>query len=106
MTDTLILLISPPFHPLTIIFPNIETTIDVIRDFSLNAIDAAHNSVEAKNLQVGDIITGRVGYVDFSGYTVTLKGGTYGTGNPYYGEIYKIYTENRVISDYGFDSVK
>ena len=60
-------------------------------------------SVEAKNLQVGDIITGRVGYVDFSGYTVTLKGGTYGAGNPYYGEIDKIYTEDRVISDYGFD---
>ena len=49
----------------TIIFPNIETTIDVIRDFSLNAIDAAHNSVEAKNLIV------LVAQIDSSSDTIT-----------------------------------
>ena len=60
-------------------------------------------SVSAENLQVGDIITGSVEYAFFDGYTVTLKGGTYGTGNPYYGEIYEISTEDREIPANFFD---
>ena len=60
-------------------------------------------SVLAKNLQVGDIITGSVEAVYFDDYTVTLKGGTYGTGIPSMGMIDEVYTEDREIPAFCFE---
>lgn len=59
--------------------------------------------VEARNLQVGDIITGSVEGVYFYGYTVVLKGGEYGTGSVYIGEPESVCSEDRSIPGDAFD---
>ena len=57
--------------------------------------------VDASSLQVGDIITGSVEYVDFYGYTVVLKGGGYGKG---YGDyLEEVCSEDRSIPGDWFD---
>ena len=59
--------------------------------------------VEPSSLQVGDIITGSVEGVYFGNYTVVLKGGGYGTGNAYMGQLESVCSEDRRINPYGFD---
>lgn len=60
--------------------------------------------VDARNLQVGDIITGSVEYVyGFYGYTVVLKGGGYGTGIANAGLLESVCSEDRRINGEGFD---
>lgn len=58
--------------------------------------------VDARNLQVGDIITGSAEYAyGFDEYTVVLKGGTYGEG---YGDFLdEVCSEDRRINGYDFD---
>ena len=53
--------------------------------FTASATTYSSGYIEARNLQVGDIITGTAEGADFYGYTVILKGGTYGEGNAYSG---------------------
>ena len=71
--------------------------------FTASATTYSSGYIEARNLQVGDIITGTVEYADFYGYTIILKGGTYGTGVVSTGMIDEIYSDDRVISDDAVD---
>ena len=59
--------------------------------------------VDARNLQVGDIITGSVEGAYFYDYTVVLKGGGYASGIAYIGMIDEIYSEDRSIPGDCFD---
>ena len=60
--------------------------------------------VDARNLQVGDIITGSAEYASgFDGYTVVLKGGGYATGIASMGMIDEIYSEDRRIPPGNFE---
>ena len=44
--------------------------------FTASATTYSSDYIEARNLQVGDIITGTAEGADFYGYTIILKGGT------------------------------
>ena len=59
--------------------------------------------VDASSLQVGDIITGSVEYVDFYGCTVVLKGGGYGIGDAYSRRLESVCSEDRRINGDDFD---
>ena len=70
---------------------------------SAGATTYSSGDVDASNLQVGDIITGSVEYVDFYGYTVVLKGGGYGEGDAYRGRLESVCSEDRSIPSGAFD---
>ena len=63
--------------------------------FTASATTYSSGYIEADNLQVGDIITGTAEYADFYGYTIILKGGTYGEGSM--GMLEKVCSDDRVI---------
>ena len=65
--------------------------------FTASATTYSSGYIEARDLQVGDIITGTVDGADFYGYTIILKGGTYASGYASYNMIEEIYSDDRVI---------
>ncbi len=67
-----------------------------VAPFTAGATTYSSGDIEARNLQVGDIITGTAEYADFYGYTIILKGGTYGEGSM--GMLEKVCSDDRVIS--------
>ena len=69
--------------------------------FTASATTYSSGDIEARDLQVGDIITGTVEYADFYGYTIILKGGTYGEGSM--GMLEKVCSDDRVISGDALD---
>lgn len=66
--------------------------------FSASATTYSSDYIEARNLQVGDIITGTAEGAYFDGYTIILKGGTYGIGNAYSGQLEDVCSDDREIS--------
>ena len=66
--------------------------------FTASATTYSSDYIDARNLQVGDIITGTAeGAYGFDAYTIILKGGTYATGIASMGMIDEIYSDDRVI---------
>ena len=65
--------------------------------FTAGATTYSSGYIEARNLQVGDIITGTAEGAYFYGYTIILKGGTYGTGDAYSGQLEEVCSDDRVI---------
>lgn len=55
--------------------------------FTASAETYDSDMVNLSNLQVGDIITADVYYVEIDGCTVVLKGGRYGEGDAYMGDV-------------------
>ncbi len=82
-------------------------TVSLFAVASVTASAKVYDSGElnARDLQVGDIITGTAEYVNgFYAYTtIILKGGTYGTGIADMGWLEEVYSDDRQIPGNAFD---